>query len=147
MKKRSLSQFNQTILFAFLLLGIILPQLSGQQSFFVPMNPPKAFYKIEARLDVDNKMIEGTETITFKNTSSQPLSIIAIYVSPIIKMPIEVSLKGYPLKSINKEKGLPSRAPLFYKLPDPLKPGKKIKLDITFSVSLRGDLKVIRLLI
>jgi hypothetical protein len=49
------------------LLGMAAPAIAAQ-----PFPPPIASYQITCRLDAEKKTIEGTELLTWKNTTSRP---------------------------------------------------------------------------
>ncbi|MEP6992958.1 MAG: M1 family metallopeptidase [Acidobacteriota bacterium] len=57
------------------LLGSAVPALAGQ-----PFPPPVASYQITCRLDEEKKTIEGTEVLTWKNTTSHPASTLRFHL-------------------------------------------------------------------
>lgn len=147
MKKRKIfCLFTVLFLSLFSLIEAILPQkLHGQTEFRVPANPSKAQYQIDVSLDLVKKVLQGAETIRFRNDSFAPLSVIAIDWSMSSSEVLDISVKGKLLHYLNNEKGLPSSTPFFYQLPEPLKPGGELELQMKFELSLAGDLKVIPL--
>lgn len=125
---------NRVSLFIILSLSLFLAsQADVQKKFWAPSDPPKAHYKIDARIDLPNKIVEGKGTITFRNKTSTPIHVVAFdwSISPIRSM--EVSVKGESLNLLNTKKSPLVSSPLLYELPKPLKSRSKIELDIAFS--------------
>jgi hypothetical protein len=117
-----------------LLLGIIFgPSLYAQDAYWVPTDPPKSHYIIDARIDLSPKgAIEGKETIVLKNTSLRPLSVVAVDWSMGPASSISVTASGRFLTPLNPESKPVLSSPLFYPLTEPLSPGKRLKLEVTF---------------
>ena len=66
---------NRVRLFIVLILGMFLVlKADVQEMFWVPSDPPKADYKIDVRIDLANKTVEGKGTITFRNKTSRPIN-------------------------------------------------------------------------
>lgn len=105
---------------------------SHQDGYLVPTDPPKSHYIIEASIDLEKGMIEGTQTVTLKNDSHKPLSILAVSWKINDASSIKLKTREQLLTPISIENNLPSSSPLFYRLPKPLNPRKKITLEITF---------------
>jgi len=118
----------------FILWGIVFrPSLCAQDAYSVPADIPKSHYAIDAGLDLSPKgAIEGTETIVLKNTSRLPISMVAIDWSMGPAASISVTASGSALTPLNPEKKPVLSSPLFYLLPEPLAPGKKLELEVTF---------------
>src|SRR4029453_12414444 len=57
-----------------LLLASAAPALAG------PFPPPVPSYQIPCRLDVEQKTIDGTEVVTWKNTTSRPASTLRFHL-------------------------------------------------------------------
>jgi len=127
--------------FFFLMLSfsgrILTEEKSIQSDFFVPSDIPKTSYKIDAHVDIAEKKITGNEVITFKNSSSKPLSIIAINHYHAKK--IKINIKGKSLEFLHGKNGSFNKPPFFYKLPKTINPGKNIKLDVEFSSKIEVD--------
>lgn len=120
---------------AFLILWCIAfrPSLCAQDAYWAPADPPKSHYNIDARLDLSAKgAIEGTETIVLKNTSRLPISVVAVDWSQGPASSISLTTSGSTLTPLNPEKKPVLSSPLFYLLPEPLAPGKKQELEVTF---------------
>ena len=110
-----------------------LPSLYSQDKYWVPKDLPKSHYVIDARLDLSPKgSIEGKETIVMKNTSRLPLRVVALDWSTGPASSISMIASRSTLTPLNPEKKPVLSSPLFYLLPEPLAPGKKLKLEVTF---------------
>jgi len=48
-----------------------------QEGYWVPADPPKSHYMIDVRIDPSNGLIEGKETIEFKNISPGYIGAVA----------------------------------------------------------------------
>ena len=122
------------VLLLFLLGSSTSLPLFGQKAYWVPADPPKSHYIIDARVDLSPKGgIEGKETIVLKNTSPRPMSVVAVDWSMGPASSISVSASGNPLTPLNPENKPVLSSPLFYPLTEPLSPGKRLKLEVTFS--------------
>jgi len=112
---------------------LALPGLSADDPYWTPANPPKSHYVIDARLDLSPKgAIEGKETIVLKNTSRLPLRSIALDWSMGPASSISVGASGRTLTPLNPENKPALPSPLLYPLPEPLAPGKRLKLEVAF---------------
>lgn len=105
-------------------------QNDSQNEYWVPKEPPKAKYKIEAIFDHENKIIEGNQTITFKNHSIRGINIISFNLSIFEFLFLEIKVNKTKLKVINDKKK--DFSPVFFKLEKPLMPNNKIQLGIKF---------------
>lgn len=107
--------------------------LAAEESFQTPADPPKSHYIIDVRLDLSPKgAIEGTETILLKNTSGIALKSIAVDWSIGPASSISVTASGRTLIARNPENKPGLSSPLFYPLPEPLSPGKRLRVQATF---------------
>jgi len=107
--------------------------LCGQDAYWTPAEPPKSHYVIDARVDLSPKgAIEGTETIILKNTGPRPMGVLAVDWSIGPGSTISVAASGKTLMPLNPESTPVLSSPLFYPLPDPLAPGKRLKLEVAF---------------
>jgi len=115
-------------------MSIVFPEgASAQDKFRVPKDPPKAHYKIDARIDVSKGITDGKGTISFTNNSRKEMHEIAIdwRISPASS--IEVAYDGSPLRLLNVTEHSIVISPLFYGLQEPLSPGESIELIVSFS--------------
>ncbi|NIM14690.1 MAG: hypothetical protein GTO45_21915 [Candidatus Aminicenantes bacterium] len=128
---------------------VLVQQVSAGQKFRVPAEPPKAHYKIEARIDISNHMVEGQEKILFINSSSRPISLLAFDWAIKDSRSIEIDINGNPLALAVPEKKPTISSPLLYMLPEPINPGSTVELNVKFkAVDLIGhndkEIKLIR---
>jgi len=120
---------------AFLILWCIAfrPSLCAQDAYWAPADPPKSHYNIDARLDLSPKgALGGKETIVLKNTSRRPMSVVAVDWSMGPASSISMTAPGMALTPLNPENKPVLSSPLFFSLPEPLAPGKRLKLEVTF---------------
>jgi tetratricopeptide (TPR) repeat protein len=123
---------------AALVLGLILAfPLTGEPEYRVPRNPPKAHYRIEAKIDPEAGTIEGRERITLVNRGQWPISIIALDWPVNESRSLAVKAGGRALAPLNPEKKPVLGPPLLFVLPGGLKPRKEIELEVDFRA---GDL-------
>jgi len=107
--------------------------LLAQDAYWAPADPPKSHYVIDARLDLSPKgAIDGTETIILKNTGLRPMDVLAFAWSMGPASTISVTASGSVLTPLNPENKPVLASPLFYPLPMPLPPGKRMKLVVAF---------------
>jgi len=109
--------------------------LHGQENYWVPADPPKSHYRIDARVDPQKGFIEGKETVTLKNHSDRTIGVLAFDWALSESSSIDITAEGKKLTLINTKQGKWPESPLFYRLPEPASPGAQIQLDITFKKS------------
>ncbi len=134
-KQTRLSRIIFIVFLAFCL--AVLPSLFGQEGFWVPADPPKCHYIIDARIDPERGVIEGKETIVLRNRSSRAISIIAVDWSIGPSSSIDITAKGRTLTLLNIQNGPKISSPLFYRLSEPVAPGKKVQFFVTFKTSFK----------
>lgn len=145
----SINFFRSVWLFAVLIVSVIsVQEVNAQQEYWIPKNPPQASYKIDARIDPVQKVIEGQETITLINNSSKVLSVVAFDWTINKFCSIEIAVNGKSLPLMAERKNPPFSAPLIYELPKPVYPRKKLKLHIKFrrNIFVGDDRKEIKLI-
>ncbi|MDH4198073.1 MAG: M1 family aminopeptidase [Candidatus Aminicenantes bacterium] len=120
---------------------------SSVRDFYVPLDPPGAAYVLDAGISIENgaAVVSGTGTMTFKNTATRPLSVLAFDWSAGGSRTLEVTADGRSLRLLNAEAGLPSATPLFYLLPQPLDSGRELVLHLKFSTTAGGSTERISL--
>jgi len=69
--------------FYFLSSGLLLmlaftPPLNGQEGYWVPAEPPKCHYVIDAEADLEKVVIQGSETVVLKNNGNRLMDVVAI---------------------------------------------------------------------
>lgn len=109
--------------------------VTAEDDFWVPKDPPKSHYIIEAKIDVENGIIEGTETIILENTANRPISVVEFVWTINDKSSMEASAAGQSLVLLNTLHDSPTEYPLLYRLPKPLMPHSKVAIDVSFKVS------------
>ncbi len=117
-----------------------VPHAAGSSDgYWVPADPPKCHYSIDAKIRPDKGFIRGTETVTLKDDFSRAIGVVAFDWRMSQSYAIDVTVDGEPLMLLNgKEKG-PAESPLFYRLPEPVGPGKQVQLQISFENSFPVD--------
>jgi tetratricopeptide (TPR) repeat protein len=121
------------VFFLILMFSAAAAQLPAvQEGYWTPQDPPKAHYVIDARIDFGKKALEGKETIEFRNGSRGQISIIAIDWSIGPESSLTVSAAGKILAPLNPKNVATLPSPVLFRLPDPLSPGKRLKLDVAF---------------
>ena len=102
-------------------------------SFFVPPEPLKSRYVIDARIDPGRGLVEGREKIVIRNSSRLPLRVIALDWRPGSLTSLEVSAAGQAIPP-RRDPGAPAgKSPMFFTLPKALEPGDSLTLEATFS--------------
>ena len=122
--------------FCILCVGLALiktPLLLSQEAFRTPSVILQSHYKIDARIDLEKKLIKGVEIIILKNTSLTPIRMIAIDWAKNSGSLISLKANGKKLPLINTMNLDSAKSPLFYNLPDVLVPGSTIEFEINFS--------------
>src|SRR5512137_348237 len=97
---------------------------------WIPHDPPGAEYVLQAAVTVSagTASIQGRGSITLVNTTSEPLSVLAMDWTDRPERPFELSVGGKPVRFLNASKGLPPATPLMFELPSPLASGSKVRL-------------------
>ncbi len=111
---------------------LFIPLLYGQEGYWVPADPPKCHYAIDARIDPEKGSIEGTETVTLKNNAGRLIDVLAFDWLISGSYSINILASGNTLTLLNKMEESSAESPLFYRLSEPLGPGEKIKFEINF---------------
>jgi tetratricopeptide (TPR) repeat protein len=119
-----------------------LPGLAGEPEFWAPKDPPKAHYRIEAKINLEARTLKGRERIAFSNPGASPISTVAFEWEINDSRSFEVKVDGRPLSPLNPEKKPRLTAPILMALPAALNPGKKIELEVNFQAgNITGDNK------
>jgi hypothetical protein len=115
---------------------LILTFVAGvhaEDEYWVPKDPPKSLYTVDARFDIEGGLLQGSEEIVFTNNSAGPIGVLALSWLLDDDSSLEISIDGDAPALLNAENGVPSSSPLFYRLPRPVAPGGKAVLKIKFS--------------
>lgn len=106
--------------------------LKAQDRYWVPFNPPKSHYMIEATIDISKEIVEGKEKIILSNKSSKTIEIIGLDWSISDTHSLNVFVDGRALEPLNESKDSPATSPLFYRLFEPLEPSSKTEIKVSF---------------
>jgi hypothetical protein len=123
---------------AFLLLAGCAPstkEAAEVRGFWTPEDPPGAAYALDVNIGIEGAeaSLNATGTITLTNTAGRPLSVLAFEWTVKPASEFAASVSGRPLAVLNAEKNMPLTTPLLLALPEPVRPGEKIKLDVRFT--------------
>lgn len=111
---------------------VILYAAGSGEGYWVPADPPKCHYLIDAKIDPDEGFIQGKETISLRNDLGRAIDVVAFDWRISQSYAIDVSLEGEPLILLNgKDKGS-AESPLFYRLPVPIASGEQVRFQVTF---------------
>jgi len=110
----------------------LVQQVKAQQNFWVPTNPPKCNYTIDADIDLERNVIKGKETVSLRNDSNGSISVAALDWSISVDSSVDITAAGKSLRLLNSEKESQASSPLFFQLSEPVAPGSKVEFDIIF---------------
>lgn len=103
--------------------------------FWVPLEPSRAHYGIDAEVDIVHPAVRGSETIRFHNAAGKPLYRLALDWPWNQQSRLQVTVNGRPAHLIEAgqvQQGLP----LLLQLPEPLLPEQSVELSIEFAKAL-----------
>ncbi|OGD09011.1 MAG: hypothetical protein A2Y86_05875 [Candidatus Aminicenantes bacterium RBG_13_62_12] len=126
------------LVLAFLLLSACVPstqETTDARGFWTPEDPPGAAYALDVNIEIEGEeaSLAAAGTITLINTTSRPLSVLAFEWTIKPAGEFAASVSGRPLTVLNGEKNMPLATPLLLALPEPVRPGEKVKLDVRFT--------------
>jgi len=101
-------------------------------TFWVPLNPPKTQYRIDAEIDIAHAAVRGHETIRLTNTAGKPLHRLALDWPVNDKSQLQVTVNGLPADLLGEGGDASQRPPALLQLPQPLLPGQQAKLSVKF---------------
>ena len=108
--------------------------ISGAEARFkTPVSPPKSHYRIDARIDLEDGVVAGRETITLRNSSTIPLTTVALTWTISDRSSLDVSVGGKKLSPRADGEGANGKSPVSYLLPHPIAPKGRLVLDVSFS--------------
>ncbi len=129
--------------FSFFLVVSSVTEVKGEQTsrpeYWAPQNPPKAHYKIECSINPANGFLQGTEVISFKNTSSRPMRRVTILWASDGNL--EIISNSKPVSVIGQIKDSTVSSRFLMELPEPIIPDEEVSLQVKFSVSAPSYLK------
>jgi tetratricopeptide (TPR) repeat protein len=135
MKPRSTRYHAKPIFAGFIILFSLSarPLPCAQEGYWVPAEIPKSHYHIDARIELASPgVIEGKETIVLRNTGSEKIEAIALDWSTGPDSALSATVAGKELAPLNPANLAALPSPLFFLLPKPLQPGKKVEIVVTF---------------
>ena len=105
----------------------------AKDRYQTPVSPPRSHYRIDARIDLEDGVAAGRETITLRNSSTIPLTTVALAWTISDTSSLDVSVGGKKLAPRTDEEGARRKSPVSYVLPHPIAPGGKLVLDVSFN--------------
>lgn len=126
------------LLMAFMLVAACAPEsrdASEARGFWTPIDPPGVDYVLDARIgnEGEEMSVDAAGTMTLTNTASRPLAVLAFDWTVSPRRPFTVSAGGHPLTFLNGDKNMPLTTPLLMALPEPIRPGERVTLDVRFT--------------
>jgi tetratricopeptide (TPR) repeat protein len=123
---------------AFLVLAACAPSsedATDTAGFRTPKDPPVAEYILDAKIGIDGESasLAAGGTISLENSTGRPLTVLAFEWTVRPGSEFSASVGGRPLQILNAEKNMPLATPLLLGLPEPLRPGGRLKLDVRFT--------------
>lgn len=112
-----------------------------QNGFWSPVAPPRARYQIECSFDAQTALLQGNETISFRNSTNRPMERLALSWALAAKKTVKVIANGKPATLLHPPGQTEVNAPLLLQLPETLAPGGHLELKIEFSDSFENELK------
>ena len=105
---------------------LFIASASARTTFWAPATPPRAAYKIDARISADGSRLDGTETVRFRNDTKRPFGRLAFDFSPT---DLKVRVNG---AAAVKVEGVQS--PQLFELAKEIAPGEQAEITAEFSV-------------
>jgi len=105
----------------------------AKDRYQTPASPPKSHYRIDARIDLEDGVAAGRETIALRNSSTIPLTTVALAWTISDMSSLDVSFGDKKLAPRADEEGAKRESPVSYVLPHPIAPGERLVLDVSFS--------------
>ncbi len=139
MKRRKKPSSLSSLSFSALLILASCAPPSGEtasdRGFWSPADPPGAAYVLDATVAVegDAAFVNASGSIALTNTARRPLSVLALEWTVRPGSEFGASAGGRPLEVLNGAKNMPPTTPLLLALPDPVRPGGRIELDVRFT--------------
>jgi len=128
------------VVFIFMLLSCVAGQSGAFDAFWAPPVPPLAQYQINARIDVDQGMIEGSETISFTNTTARPMKRLVLYW--IALGTLNISHNEQPVTVLDRIEDNSGNAHTHIALAESVLPGESLVLDLTFRLEHPGLIQI-----
>ena len=104
----------------------------GKVAFWVPQRPPRARYQIDCTVELAERVsLEGRCTIHLVNTTPGPLQTLAIDWLKFGEQTLRIEANGKPVDLPTPIQAFPQD----FVLPEPLRPGQRLTLEVDFSAS------------
>lgn len=124
------------------LLACTQSAVEGGGGYWVPADPPKCHYLIDADINLEKAYIEGEETVTLKNDFRRSIDVIALDWRMSASYAIDAAVDGEALVLLSRKEKETAKSPLYYRLPEPVSPGEQIQIDIAFKNTFDADEEV-----
>jgi hypothetical protein len=107
---------------------------NSNSTFWIPKNPPMAYYKFNCKLDPDKEVLRGDGTIRIVNTTKNNIYRLAIDWAINDFQSIELKSQGQPVGLLKEYEINLSAPPIVFELNEPLLPAEELELTLTFSM-------------
>jgi len=121
----------------YILISLVLTASAGitraakPVGYWAPLQPPRANYKIDCTITLEKALrLQGSEAISFVNTTSRPIQTLAINFSELGERNLKIKANGEPVVLSAPTESFPQD----FKLAEPVKPGRKLTLEVEFSL-------------
>jgi tetratricopeptide (TPR) repeat protein len=133
------------VLFLCLITNISVKAASQQENgYWAPTSPPRAYYKIDSRVDPSSGTLHGVETISFVNNSAKHVRRLALAWVPAGGPSIHITVNGNRAKILTEfAESVPS-LPIVFELYKAAAPGERIEIHVKFSQNLMAAPKSVR---
>lgn len=116
-----------------------LAALGTQGGFWSPVEPPRAQYQIECTFDATSRLLQGKETIIFRNTTLHAIERLALGWSLGPQKSVSAIANGKPAALLVPPGQVEVNGPLLLQLPEPLAPRAELELKIEFRNSYKDE--------
>ncbi|MFQ6039147.1 MAG: hypothetical protein ACE5LV_11090, partial [Candidatus Aminicenantales bacterium] len=123
---------KRTVLCLFIL-GLSFHSLRASGRYWVPVDPPKSYYQIDATVDLEKGSLEGSGWVTFENPGPHPITVLAFDWSLAARSTLKVRTEEGSLILQNPREGRGVSSPLYFRLPAAVDPGSKVRVNFTYS--------------
>ena len=104
-------------------------------TFWVPKDPPRAYYMFNCELDPTKRILRGNGSIRITNHTKGPICRLAIDWGINQQQSIEVKSKGKPVQLLKDTNENLFSPPISFELHEPLLPGRELELTLSFSMT------------
>lgn len=114
-------------------------RLYSQGRYWVPVDPPKCRYVIDAAIDLERGFIQGHETVTLKNQTDTCMEVLTLDWTISRSSSIDIRASGISMTLLNTMEESAADSPLVYQMSEALTPGSEIQLEIDFKQSFEAE--------